>query len=148
MHFWSCWLSTSEGVIWAFIAPMIVIIIVSFYSNPLYTHVHLFYSQPIRSSSKINSVFLVIALVKVVLTKRKQAMKKKSTFNFDLFKWEKFLAMPKYNLWFKRVLFRATVALLPILGLTWIFGLFAVNQNTSWFAWLFTIFNTLQVRYR
>ena len=35
--------------------------------------------------------------------------------------------------------------LLPLLGLTWVFGLFAVNENTAVFAWLFTIFNSLQV---
>lgn len=39
----------------------------------------------------------------------------------------------------------ATVVLLPLLGLTWVFGLLAVNQNTTVFAWLFTIFNSLQV---
>ncbi|CAI8057684.1 Adhesion G protein-coupled receptor L3, partial [Geodia barretti] len=100
-----CWLSTNEGIIWAFIAPMLLIII-------------------------INSVFLVIALVRVLQARRRQALKKSSkvSVNLDLFK----------------ALFRATVVLLPMLGLTWVFGLFAVNQNTSWFAWLFTIFNTLQ----
>ena len=41
-------------------------------------------------------------------------------------------------------LMTATVVLLPLLGLTWVFGLLAVNQNTTVFAWLFTIFNSLQ----
>ena len=41
---------------------------------------------------------------------------------------------------------KASVILLPLLGVTWVLGLFAVNQNTIWFAWLFTIFNSLQVR--
>ena len=40
---------------------------------------------------------------------------------------------------------KASVILLPLLGLTWLFGLFAVNENTVVFAWLFTIFNSLQV---
>lgn len=48
-------------------------------------------------------------------------------------------------------LFRAAVKsaflLLPLLGLTWVFGLLAVNNNTSVFAWLFTIFNSLQVSF-
>ena len=39
----------------------------------------------------------------------------------------------------------ATISLLPLLGLTWVFGLLVVNQNTTVFAWLFTIFNSLQV---
>ena len=41
---------------------------------------------------------------------------------------------------------KASVILLPLLGVTWVLGLFAVNQNTLLFAWLFTIFNSLQVR--
>ena len=40
---------------------------------------------------------------------------------------------------------KATLILLPLLGLTWVFGLLAVNENTAVFAWLFTIFNSLQV---
>ena len=44
-----------------------------------------------------------------------------------------------------RTAIKSTVILLPLLGLTWIFGLFAVNENTTVFAWLFTIFNSLQV---
>ena len=39
----------------------------------------------------------------------------------------------------------ATAVLLPILGLTWVLGLFAVNRNSTVFAWLFTILNSLQV---
>ncbi|XP_065916114.1 uncharacterized protein [Dysidea avara] len=39
---------------------------------------------------------------------------------------------------------KATVVLLPLLGLTWVFGLLAVNKNTSVFAWLFTVLNSLQ----
>jgi len=41
---------------------------------------------------------------------------------------------------------KASVILLPLLGLTWVLGLFVVNQNTLVFAWLFTIFNSLQVQ--
>jgi len=42
---------------------------------------------------------------------------------------------------------KASVILLPLLGLTWVLGLFAVNRNTLVFAWLFTIFNSLQVQW-
>ena len=42
---------------------------------------------------------------------------------------------------------QAVVILLPLLGITWVFGLLAVSQNTSVFAWLFTILNSLQVNY-
>ena len=44
-----------------------------------------------------------------------------------------------------RDILKATVILLPLLGITWVFGLFAVNQESSAFAWIFTILNTLQV---
>ena len=40
---------------------------------------------------------------------------------------------------------KTTVVLLPLLGITWIIGLFAVNENTTVFAWIFTILNSLQV---
>lgn len=39
----------------------------------------------------------------------------------------------------------ASVVLLPLLGLTWAFGVLSVIENTTFFAWLFTIFNSLQV---
>ena len=39
----------------------------------------------------------------------------------------------------------ASIAVLPILGITWVLGLFAVNENTLLFAYLFTVFNSLQV---
>ena len=44
-----------------------------------------------------------------------------------------------------RTLLKATVILLPLLGITWMFGLLAVNQESSVFAWIFTILNSLQV---
>ena len=45
----------------------------------------------------------------------------------------------------QRSLLKATVILLPLLGLTWLFGLLTLNSNSTVFAWLFTIFNSLQV---
>ena len=41
---------------------------------------------------------------------------------------------------------KGSVVLLPLLGVTWVLGLFAVNANTTVFSWLFTIINSLQVR--
>ena len=34
---------------------------------------------------------------------------------------------------------------MPILGVTWIIGLFAVNEHTIVFAWIFAVLNSLQV---
>ena len=44
-----------------------------------------------------------------------------------------------------RSLLLSAIALMPILGSTWIIGLFAVNEHTEFFAWIFTILNSLQV---
>ena len=40
---------------------------------------------------------------------------------------------------------KGSVVLLPLLGITWLFGFFALSQGTIIFAWLFTILNSLQV---
>ena len=44
-----------------------------------------------------------------------------------------------------RTILKATVILLPLLGLTWVFGVLTIDRNTTVFAWLFTIFNSTQV---
>lgn len=44
-----------------------------------------------------------------------------------------------------RALLIATLVLLPLLGLTWAFGVLTFNADSTAFAWLFTIFNSLQV---
>ena len=44
-----------------------------------------------------------------------------------------------------RYLIKAIIILLPLLGLTWIIGILAVNENTEVFAWIFAILNSLQV---
>ena len=40
---------------------------------------------------------------------------------------------------------KAAVILLPLLGLTWLFGFLAVNKESMVFAWIFTLLNSLQV---
>ena len=44
-----------------------------------------------------------------------------------------------------RSLLRAAVIIVPLLGVTWVVGILAVNENTVVFAWIFTILNSLQV---
>ena len=44
-----------------------------------------------------------------------------------------------------RAILISAATLMPILGVTWIFGLLAVNEETEVFAWIFTIFNAFQV---
>jgi len=40
---------------------------------------------------------------------------------------------------------KAILIFLPLLGVTWIFGILAVNDDTVVFAWIFAILNTFQV---
>ena len=44
-----------------------------------------------------------------------------------------------------RAILKATVILLPLLGITWVFGILAVNEESVAFAWIFTILNSFQV---
>lgn len=39
---------------------------------------------------------------------------------------------------------KGSAVLLPLLGLTWVFGLFVFNRDTIAFKYLFAIFNSLQ----
>ena len=48
--------------------------------------------------------------------------------------------------YFDRTVIISAAALMPVLGVTWIIGLFAVNEHTEVFAWIFTVLNSLQVR--
>ena len=45
-----------------------------------------------------------------------------------------------------RQLLKAVMVLLPLLGMTWIIGMFAVNNDTQVFAWIFAVLNSLQVK--
>ena len=47
-----------------------------------------------------------------------------------------------------RYLLKATIILVPVLGFTWIIGLFAVGEEGKVFAYLFVIANVVQVRDR
>ena len=51
----------------------------------------------------------------------------------------------KVTVFINRHLVKAAVFLLPLLGVTWIVGILAVNDDTVVFAWIFTILNSLQV---
>lgn len=46
-----------------------------------------------------------------------------------------------------RSLVKAALVLLPVLGLTWVFGLLAINEDTIVFVWIFTVLNSLQASY-
>ena len=89
-------------------------------------------------------MFLVIAL-KVIAIDRQKLKRAKVDSNGDM------LRLPdrkkiRTNLYLNfRGLLKASIVLLPLLGVTWIIGIFAVNDNTLVFAWIFAILNSLQV---
>ena len=47
--------------------------------------------------------------------------------------------------YFDRTVVISAGTLMPVLGVTWIIGLFAVNEHTEVFAWIFAVLNSLQV---
>eukprot|EP00112_Aurelia_sp_Birch-Aquarium-sp1_P010321 Seg221.2 transcript_id=Seg221.2/GoldUCD/mRNA.D3Y31 product="Adhesion G-protein coupled receptor D1" protein_id=Seg221.2/GoldUCD/D3Y31 len=103
----ACWISLDGGLIWAFVAPVIIVMI-------------------------INMIVMII-VVKILMSsvstvqvdsKTKQQMNRST---------QQIKAGAK-----------AMVILMPILGLSWIFGLLAVNESTIIFQYLFCIFNSLQ----
>lgn len=109
---------------------------------------------------QINSIFLVLTLYHM-LRGRKKGGAEAYVKNVELVKWvilqqseQKSVTPPSSSLPpFLSLLFflplrhgvKAAMVLLPLLGLTWILGIFFISANTSVFAWLFTIFNSLQV---
>ena len=40
---------------------------------------------------------------------------------------------------------KAIALLTPLLGLSWIFGIFAVDESTKWFSYIFVVCNSFQV---
>ncbi|XP_061170943.1 uncharacterized protein LOC133180430 [Saccostrea echinata] len=91
----SCWLSMSDGTVWAFVGPAVSVIVV-------------------------NMVILWIVIRIIVHLERSDEYRQ------------------------IRSSIKGAIFLLPLLGLTWIFGLMAVNEDTIIFQYLFAIFNSLQ----
>ena len=48
-------------------------------------------------------------------------------------------------MYFCRANLVSAAILMPIIGATWVIGLFAINEHTKVLAWIFTILNSLQV---
>ncbi|CAI8057679.1 Adhesion G protein-coupled receptor L3 [Geodia barretti] len=82
---------------------------------------------PMLAVIMVNSVILVLTIISVVRVKRKASVDANlsgASFIVNSVK--------------------TAIVLLPLLGVTWIIGLFAVNRNTTVFAWTFTLLNSLQ----
>ena len=93
---------------------------------------------------QINCIFLAITL-KVLY--RRKAMNEQVNFNKDTVKYECTVTslFSQLHILCYRSLLKAVIILVPLLGLTWIIGILAVNNETEVFAWIFAILNSLQV---
>ncbi|XP_060594600.1 adhesion G protein-coupled receptor B3-like isoform X1 [Ruditapes philippinarum] len=94
----ACWLSTETGLIWAFIAPVVVVIVVNF----------------------IIVVFVIRTMCGTT------AMSKKS------------------NKGRAKAALRCILVLMPVMGLTWGFGVLSFNSDTIAFQYIFAILNSFQ----
>ncbi|XP_031571070.1 adhesion G-protein coupled receptor D1-like [Actinia tenebrosa] len=94
-----CWLSLEKGFRWAFITPVIVVLLANF-----------------------------VILIKVLMVM--------VTLQADPLRPEKHGKL--------RLACKGVAILLPLLGLTWFFGIMSVNSDTIVFQYLFAIFNSLQ----
>ncbi|XP_052791525.1 adhesion G protein-coupled receptor L3-like [Mya arenaria] len=93
-----CWLSVEGGLIWAFVAPALLIILVNF--------------------------VLLILIVRATFNAQSLAQKSKQ---------EK-----------SKAGVRCLCVLLPLMGCTWVLGIFYVNENMAWVQYVFAVFNSLQ----
>ncbi|XP_067032059.1 uncharacterized protein [Acropora muricata] len=94
----ACWLDISSGLIWAFIAPVISIILV-------------------------NIVVFILVIRKMMATRHMQN---------------------KTQIGKVKAGIKASAVILPLLGITWLFGLLAFNSATIAFKYIFAISNSLQ----
>ncbi|XP_067675273.1 uncharacterized protein [Haliotis asinina] len=93
-----CWLSLDSGLLWAFVAPALAVILA-------------------------NLIIVFIVLKTMFST---TAMMTKSAIEKG------------------RAGLKALCVLLPLMGVTWVFGVFSVNEDLIVFQYLFAVFNSLQ----
>jgi len=91
-----CWISTENGVMWAFVGPVLFVIVV----NTFILLLTLYTSRNIKSWQEDESELYRIT--------------------------------------------KLTLILIPIFGISWVFGVFSVNQDTLTFQYIFTVINILQ----
>lgn len=94
----ACWLDVPSGLIWAFIAPALIVI-------------------------SINLVVFILVIRQMMGTRHVQN---------------------KTQIEKVKTGFKASAVILPLLGITWLFGLLAFSSPTVAFKYIFTIFNSLQ----
>ncbi|KAM8889438.1 adhesion G protein-coupled receptor L2 isoform 13-T13 [Synchiropus picturatus] len=120
----ACWLSVDNHFIWSFIGPVTFIIL-------------------------LNLIFLVITMYKMVkhsTTLKPDSSRLENINNYRVCDGYYNTDLPGYedNKRFIKSWVMGAFALLFLLGLTWSFGLFFINEASIVMAYLFTIFNTFQ----
>ncbi|XP_077572888.1 adhesion G protein-coupled receptor L2 isoform X4 [Stigmatopora nigra] len=120
----SCWLSVDNHFIWSFIGPVTFIIM-------------------------LNLIFLVITMYKMVkhsTTLKPDSSRLENINNYHVCDGYYNTDLPGYedNKQFIKSWVMGAFALLFLLGLTWSFGLFFINEASIVMAYLFTIFNAFQ----
>ncbi|XP_045172657.2 adhesion G protein-coupled receptor L3-like [Mercenaria mercenaria] len=93
-----CWLSVETGLIWTFLIPVLVIILIN----------------------------LIIVAVVIKIMCGTAYMSRKTS-----------IEKVKSGV-------RGIIVLMPLMGLTWLFGIFSTNEETVVFQYLFAVFNSLQ----
>ncbi|XP_061635030.1 adhesion G protein-coupled receptor L2 isoform X9 [Phyllopteryx taeniolatus] len=120
----ACWLSVDNHFIWSFIGPVTFIIV-------------------------LNLIFLVITMYKMVkhsTTLKPDSSRLENINNYHVCDGYYNTDLPGYedNKQFIKTWVIGAFALLCLLGLTWSFGLFFINEASIVMAYLFTIFNAFQ----
>ncbi|XP_058495220.1 adhesion G protein-coupled receptor L2 isoform X11 [Solea solea] len=120
----ACWLSVDNHFIWSFIGPVTFIIM-------------------------LNLIFLVITMYKMVkhsTTLKPDSSRLENINNYRVCDGYYNTDLPGYedNKRFIKSWVMGAFALMCLLGLTWSFGLFFINEASLVMAYLFTIFNTFQ----
>ncbi|KAL6114561.1 adgrd1 [Pungitius sinensis] len=96
----NCWLSLTNGAIWAFVAPALFVIVVN--------------------------VGILISVTRIISRISGESYKVHGDANAV------------------KLTVKAVAVLLPILGISWIFGVLAVNTHSLPFLYIFAVFNSLQ----
>lgn len=151
----SCWLSLTNGAIWAFVAPAMFVIVV----RTLEEIVSVDGEVSVLSVSIPLAGFQVNVGILILVTRiisRIGGESYKVHGDTNAVKWVFWPNSTKFSLKVKKVrallLWRvprltakAVAVLLPILGISWIFGILAVNTHSLVFLYVFAVFNSLQV---
>ncbi|XP_022793709.1 adhesion G protein-coupled receptor L1-like isoform X1 [Stylophora pistillata] len=95
----ACWISITDGLIWAFVAPVLIVMTINF--------------------------VVMIMVIRVIIASVTSLQNPGNASQV-------------------RAGVNGMIVLLPLLGLTWVFGLLAINKDTIAFQYLFAILNSLQ----